>query len=140
MCPPSRDCSKGRSSTLKEKSGRKRHVEREEDNNVSSCQRGSRTFTATHCSQYFLSTVRTVVSLWLWWCLRCIRLLCFAEFVIFFLLSHTLNSSLRLPLISRADTRRELTELQPFNLTHVLADVPNGKDFNEVLQNTRASQ
>ena len=39
----------------------KRHVEREEDNNVSSCQRGSRTFTATHCSQYFLSTVRTVV-------------------------------------------------------------------------------
>ena len=58
----------------------------------------------------------------------------------FFLLSHTLNSSLRLPFISRADTRRELTELQPFNLTHVLADVPNGKDFNEVLQNTRASQ
>ena len=79
-------------------------------------------------------------SLWLWWCLRCIRLLCFAEFVIFFLLSHTLNSSLRLPFRHRADTRRELTELQPFNLTHVLADEFNGKDFNEVFQNTRASQ
>ena len=45
----------------------------------------------------------------------------------FFALSHTLNSSLRLPFRHRADTRRELTELQPFNLTHVLADVPNGK-------------
>ena len=60
----------------------------------------------------------------------------------FFLLalSHALASSLRLLIRSRGDSRRELTELQPFNLTHVLADVPNGKDFNEVLQYTRASQ
>ena len=55
-------------------------------------------------------------------------------------LSLTLISSLRLPSRSRADNCRELTELQPFNLAHVLADVPIGKDFTQVLQNTRALQ
>ena len=66
------------------KNGRNRQVVLEEDNDVYSCQRGSRTFTATHCNHHFLSTVRTVVSLWLWWCLRYIRLQSFAEGVIVF--------------------------------------------------------
>ena len=107
---------------------------REEDNDVYSCQRGSRTFTATHCNHHFLSTVRTIVSLWLWWCLRYIRLLSFAEGVIAFSpsLSLTLTFSLWPPIRNRADTRRGWIDFKPFNISQVLTDVPNGENFNEV--------
>ena len=125
------------------KNGRNRQVVLEEDNDVYSCQRGSRTFTATLCNHHFLSTVRTVVSLWLWWCLRYIRLLSFAEGVIVFFplsFSLTLIFSLWPPSRNRADTRREWIDFKPFNISHVLTDVPNGENFNEVLLNTHASQ
>ena len=113
--------------------GRNRQVVLGEDNDVYSCQRGSRTFAATHCNHHFLSTVRTVVSLWLWWCLRYIRLLSFAEGVIVFSSpSLTLTFSLWPPNRNRADTRRELIDFKPFNISHVLTDVPNGENFNEV--------
>ena len=104
--------------TQGEKNGRNRQVVLEEDDDVYSCQRGSRTFAATHCNHHFLSTVRTVVSLWLWWCLRYIRLLSFAEGVIVFFplsFSLTLIFSLWPPSRNRADTRREWIDFKPLN-------------------------
>ena len=55
-------------------------------------------------------------------------------------LSLTLTFSLWPPSRNRADTRRMWIDFKPFNISHVLTDVPNGENFNEVLQNTHASQ
>ena len=55
-------------------------------------------------------------------------------------LSHTLTFSLWPPIRNRADTRREWIDFKPFNISHVLTDVPNGENFNDELQNTHASQ
>ena len=46
-------------------------------------------------------------------------------------LSH-FDFSLWPPNRNRADTRREWIDFKPFNISHVLTDVPNGENFNEV--------